>query len=147
MRLCALRGPTSAPRSPCRRAPAARPTLRPPAVAVQAEGAGGRTEGGPDVRPQKALNAPEGGEEDGVTRLKFGEKVQLAAMGPVIVNSDGTLRRIDNWDAMTPGEQEATMRRIGKRNQERLARLREEGVEVKGLTNTNPDDPTKAELR
>ena len=40
-------------------------------------------------------------------------------MGPVIINSDGTTRRIDNWDQMTKGEQEVAWRRIAKRNEER----------------------------
>jgi len=40
-------------------------------------------------------------------------------MGPVIINADGTTRRIDNWDQMTRGEQEVAWRRIAKRNEER----------------------------
>jgi predicted Fe-S protein YdhL (DUF1289 family) len=40
-------------------------------------------------------------------------------MGPVIINSDGTTRRIDNWDQMMKGEQEVAWRRIAKRNEER----------------------------
>lgn len=54
-------------------------------------------------------------------------------MGPVIINSDGTTRRIDNWDQMTKGEQEVAWRRIAKRNEERrkvlLERLQEQQKE------------------
>ncbi len=51
-------------------------------------------------------------------------------MGPVIINADGTTRRIDNWDQMTMGEQGVAWRRIAKRNEERrnvlLERQREQ---------------------
>ncbi len=47
-------------------------------------------------------------------------------MGPVIINADGTTRRIDNWDQMTKSEQEVAWRRIAKRNEERRRALLEE---------------------
>jgi len=47
-------------------------------------------------------------------------------MGPVIINADGTTRRIDNWDQMTKNEQEVAWRRIAKRNEERRKALLEE---------------------
>lgn len=47
-------------------------------------------------------------------------------MGPVIINADGTTRRIDNWDQMTKSEQEVAWRRIAKRNEERRRVLLEE---------------------
>ena len=47
------------------------------------------------------------------------ESITFEEMGPVIINSDGTTRRIDNWDQMTKGEQEVAWRRIAKRNEER----------------------------
>ena len=50
-------------------------------------------------------------------------------MGPVIINSDGTTRRIDNWDQMTKGEQEVAWRRIAKRNEERRKVLLERQLE------------------
>jgi predicted Fe-S protein YdhL (DUF1289 family) len=46
-------------------------------------------------------------------------------MGPVIINIDGTTRRIDNWDQMTKNEQEVAWRRIAKRNEERRKLLLE----------------------
>lgn len=48
----------------------------------------------------------------------------------MVVNQDGTLSRISNWDKMTEGEQKNTMRIIGKRNKQRLDALKQqEGVE------------------
>lgn len=44
----------------------------------------------------------------------------------MIINADGTTRRIDNWDQMTKGEQEVAWRRIAKRNEERREALLEQ---------------------
>ena len=56
--------------------------------------------------------------------LSSGASVSLDALGPVVVNVDGTLCRIGNWAAMTPGEQATTQRLISARNNQRLAALR-----------------------
>jgi hypothetical protein len=61
----------------------------------------------------------------GVRRLRLGERVALDELGPVIVQPDCTLRRIENWAALTPHEQQAAHRRLGARNGERLAACRE----------------------
>lgn len=53
-----------------------------------------------------------------------GEGIKLDHLGPMVVNVDGTLSRIGNWDKMAPIERENTLRIIGKRNQARLATLR-----------------------
>jgi len=55
--------------------------------------------------------------------LKLGETLSLDELGPIILNTDGTTRRIDNWNEMTKREQEVTWRRIKKRNEERRNRL------------------------
>ena len=65
-----------------------------------------------------------------IRQIKFGETVKLEELGPVIVQSDCTVRRIDNWHKLTEGEREATMRRIGGRNQVRLNKCREQQVDV-----------------
>lgn len=56
--------------------------------------------------------------------LSSGASVSLDALGPVVVNEDGTLARIGNWSQMTPLEQATTQRRISARNNDRLAALR-----------------------
>jgi hypothetical protein len=47
----------------------------------------------------------------------------LDSLGPVVVNSDGTMSRIANWDKMTEAEQRNTMRLIAKRNKIRMNTL------------------------
>lgn len=49
--------------------------------------------------------------------------VKLDHMGPLVVNKDGTLSRIANWESMAEIERQNTLRILGKRNQ-----LRREGL-------------------
>jgi len=65
--------------------------------------------------------------------LSSGASVALDALGPVVVNEDGTLARIGNWSQMTPQEQATTQRRISARNNERLAALRAKQAPVPPL--------------
>jgi len=46
--------------------------------------------------------------------------VKYDALGPLVVNRDGTLSRITNWSEMTPAERERTFRVLVARNQIRL---------------------------
>lgn len=74
----------------------------------------------------RALPAP--GEGEGVTTLDVsggGTTVKLGALGPLVVNQDGSMSRISNWGDMTDIERENTLRIVGKRNQLRLAALRQ----------------------
>ncbi|CEO95813.1 hypothetical protein PBRA_004526, partial [Plasmodiophora brassicae] len=64
--------------------------------------------------PDKA----DGGGEFPVIELG-GEAVKLDSLGPIVVNPDGTMRRITNWNKLTPEEQERTLQKIGKRNRVR----------------------------
>ena len=57
---------------------------------------------------------------------------KLDHLGPMVVNTDGTLSRITNWEAMTEMEQKNTLRIISKRNKDRLAALKAAGVEASG---------------
>eukprot|EP00816_Leptocylindrus_hargravesii_P003546 CAMPEP_0196813516 /NCGR_PEP_ID=MMETSP1362-20130617/37254_1 /TAXON_ID=163516 /ORGANISM="Leptocylindrus danicus, Strain CCMP1856" /LENGTH=129 /DNA_ID=CAMNT_0042189791 /DNA_START=120 /DNA_END=509 /DNA_ORIENTATION=+ len=67
---------------------------------------------------------PESSGEKGTPILKLGETMKFEHLGPVIINADGTTRRIDNWDEMTEHEREVTWRRISKRNKERMEALK-----------------------
>ena len=66
--------------------------------------------------PPLALPAPE--DVNGLITLDVstGEAVLLERLGPVVVNTDGTLSRITNWDTMTEGERATAKRLIAKRN-------------------------------
>jgi len=57
--------------------------------------------------------------------LKFGETLKLDHLGPIVLNVDGSTRRIDNWDEMTEQEKEVTWRRIKERNRIRREALLE----------------------
>ena len=56
--------------------------------------------------------------------------VKLDHLGPLVVNENGTLSRISNWDQMADIEKKNTLRVLWKRNQLRLARLKEAGVQI-----------------
>ncbi|KAL1682170.1 hypothetical protein EV122DRAFT_287405 [Schizophyllum commune] len=64
---------------------------------------------------------------ENVTRLDIdGNKVPLLdELGPMVVNSDGTLSRIANWTEMTEAEKKNTLRVLSKRNQLRLVNAKE----------------------
>ena len=78
--------------------------------------------------------------------VSTGDAVVLEQLGPVVVNTDGTLSRITNWPTMTDGEKETAKRLIAKRNGTsaatqpmlKRARQRREGT----LASRLPDDPT-----
>lgn len=53
-----------------------------------------------------------------------GGSVKLDHLGPLVVNQDGSLSRISNWDKMTEIEKKNTLRVLGKRNQQRLEALK-----------------------
>lgn len=64
---------------------------------------------------------------DGSTQIEVnGATVKLDSLGPMVVNQDGTLSRIANWEQMTDMEKRNTLRVLAKRNQLRLAALRGE---------------------
>merc|ERR1719437_365040 len=58
--------------------------------------------------------------------IRLGESIRFEEWGPIILNSDGTTRRIANWDELTDKEKEVSWRRISKRNEERRLILLEQ---------------------
>lgn len=73
---------------------------------------------------------PESDPNADLPRVKLGETISFEEMGPVIINLDGTTRRIGNWDEMTEKEREVAWRRISKRNEERRKILLEREKEL-----------------
>eukprot|EP00434_Breviolum_minutum_P026900 symbB.v1.2.023779.t1/scaffold2200.1/size85926/6 len=59
------------------------------------------------------------------TVMVGGVPMKMDHLGPVIVNEDGSMRRIANWLEMTERERQVALRRIGQRNQQRLAKLQD----------------------
>lgn len=85
---------------------------------------------------KEPLALPAAGTASDIPQLDLssgGSTVKLDTLGPMVVNVDGTLSRISNWDKMTEVEQKNTLRIIGKRNQQRLEALKAaEGSAGKG---------------
>ncbi|KAF3047537.1 hypothetical protein E8E12_010120 [Didymella heteroderae] len=59
-----------------------------------------------------------------------GEGMTLDHLGPMVVNKDGSLSRIANWETMSDKEKKNTLRDLGKRNQLRLSELKGEQSEL-----------------
>ncbi|KAF2727651.1 hypothetical protein EJ04DRAFT_401859, partial [Polyplosphaeria fusca] len=51
--------------------------------------------------------------------------VKLDHLGPMVVNRDGTLSRVANWEQMSEVEKKNTLRILGKRNQLRMQALKD----------------------
>lgn len=64
--------------------------------------------------------------EEGTTQINVGgQAVKLDHLGPLVVNKDGTLSRIANWEQMADIEKQNTLRILVKRNQLRTEALKE----------------------
>mmetsp|Transcript_49385 Transcript_49385/g.114152 ORF Transcript_49385/g.114152 Transcript_49385/m.114152 type:complete len:209 (-) Transcript_49385:129-755(-) len=74
-----------------------------------------------------ALPAPEDINSLITLDVNSGQAVTLDQLGPVVVNTDGSLARITNWHQMSEQEQAVTKRRIAKRNVSRLKVFAERG--------------------
>lgn len=68
-----------------------------------------------------------------------GDKLGLDELGPMIINPDGTARRIANWNEMTAHEQETAWRRIVKRNRRRVQKLKAAGLLEESDDNASND--------
>jgi len=53
-----------------------------------------------------------------------GGTVAMDHLGPIVVNTDGSLTRITSWDQLSDHERSVAWRRVAKRNAERLEALR-----------------------
>ena len=69
---------------------------------------------------------PEASGDPNIPSIKLGETIRFEEWGPIILNTDGTTRRIANWDNLTEREKKVTWRRISKRNEERRLALLEQ---------------------
>ncbi|EPQ30940.1 uncharacterized protein PFL1_01838 [Pseudozyma flocculosa PF-1] len=54
---------------------------------------------------------------------------KLDHLGPVIVNTDGTMSRISGWTDMTDVEKQRSLRLLAKRNNARMQALRDADAE------------------
>ena len=83
--------------------------------------------------PKEILMLPPsvGVEGDGeISRtINLGETISLEELGPIIINADGTTRRITNWSTLSKAEQESSWRVISARNLKRLKVLQKKRAE------------------
>ena len=80
--------------------------------------------------PKKPLALP-AASHNSTTQLDISNgdaSIKLDHLGPMVVNVDGTMSRISNWDKMADIEKENTLRIISKRNRERLDALKAKDV-------------------
>lgn len=61
--------------------------------------------------------------------VSSGEGVTLDHLGPMVINKDGTMSRITNWDKMADIEKKNTLRILAKRNKQRLDALKQANPE------------------
>jgi len=93
---------------------------------------------------QELLQLPPSDPNDtAIKTLQMGQSMPLENLGPIIINTDGTTRRIENWDALTEREREVSWRRIKKRNAERKEMLEEQQKEL--LENLQTEEDLKKE--
>jgi hypothetical protein len=96
-------------------------SIRPSDTSVESQDSFKDSEGRP-------LGLPEPPSEEEAMKLDLSsgsDSVKLDHLGPLVVNKDGTLSRIGNWDQMTEHEKRNTLRVLGKRNQLRTSALKE----------------------
>ncbi|KAG1460633.1 hypothetical protein G6F56_005904 [Rhizopus delemar] len=66
--------------------------------------------------------------EETVKSVDVNDTFKLNELGPVVINENGTMSRINNWHEMNDIERSNVNRILLKRNRERLARLKEAGT-------------------
>ena len=103
------------------------------------------------ARSQEDSSSTIARENNGVRQVEVGgEALSLDELGPIIINEDGTMRRIANWHLLTDQEKEHTQRKIAKRNKIRIEALqqlratgdgerRQDSVEEEGETLLLPE--------
>jgi hypothetical protein len=72
-----------------------------------------------------------------IPRIQLGESISFERLGPIILNSDGTTRTIDNWSELSESERAVAWRRIAKRNADRREALLLRNEEEQDLEEAN----------
>ncbi|KAM3503449.1 hypothetical protein MY10362_004196 [Beauveria mimosiformis] len=113
-----------------------RPFLMSSSRAASSSSSSSSKDGAAD-HPQHPQGLPAPGDAAGSDPITLdvsgeGSTVKLAALGPLVVNVDGTVARIANWKEMTAVERETTVRMVGRRNEKRLDALRKQKEEEQG---------------
>lgn len=83
-----------------------------------------------NAQAQVPLLPPPKSDSDAPQLEVGGEGVTLDHLGPLVVNKDGSLSRIANWETMSERERKNTLRVLKKRNQLRLEELKNKEKEL-----------------
>jgi hypothetical protein len=78
----------------------------------------------PDIKTPLPLPEPDSSNTTRIDMSNGGSTVKLDHLGPLVVNKDGTLSRIANWEQMAEIEKQNTLRILGKRNMLRREALK-----------------------
>ncbi|KAI9313929.1 hypothetical protein BX666DRAFT_1974859 [Dichotomocladium elegans] len=85
----------------------------------------------PAEKQQPLLALPSTAEAT-VQQVDVNDTFKLKELGPVVVNVDGTISRINNWHEMSDIEKDNVNRILLIRNRQRLAKLKKEREEQEG---------------
>ncbi|KAH8551445.1 hypothetical protein BGW37DRAFT_425601 [Umbelopsis sp. PMI_123] len=72
------------------------------------------------------LALPATADSDSIPTAEVNSSFKLSEMGPVVINENGTMSRIDNWHEMSDIEKANVNRILLKRNKARLEKLKKE---------------------
>ena len=86
------------------------------------------------------LYLPEPSKDTNYKQISIGETVSMEELGPIIINSDGTTRRISNWANLTKQEQLNTWRLISSRNKKRIESLKRQEQEEAEIANKQEEN-------
>jgi hypothetical protein len=81
--------------------------------------------------------------ESNLRTIQLGETITFEQFGPIILNTDGSIRRIANWDNLSEHEKEVSWRRISKRNEERRQLLLKQQEEALKKQDQKAEDKTE----
>ncbi|CAO3678884.1 unnamed protein product [Umbelopsis vinacea] len=79
-----------------------------------------------EVATSTPLALPAAGDSESVPTTEVNSSFKLSELGPVVINENGTMSRIDNWHEMSDIEKANVNRILLKRNKARLEKLRKE---------------------
>ncbi|KAI7904649.1 uncharacterized protein BX663DRAFT_430962 [Cokeromyces recurvatus] len=68
---------------------------------------------------------------EATVKMDVNDTYKLKELGPVVINEDGSMSRINNWHEMADIEKANVNRILLKRNRERLAKLKAAAAETK----------------
>ena len=75
-----------------------------------------------------------------VQTVDYSNCFKLDQLGPMIINTDGSIQRVSNWNELTQEEQDRTFRLICARNQKRLAILKAQAEIPENACDSTTDD-------